>query len=380
MKETAMQLQELSSYKEVLYSCRFCPMCKPAAEVANVTYMESHSTRGRAVALWRIANGYAELTRRDSELLFQSTLDTISESWCISHFPVSEYILSARKMAHAKGLIPGPVKEALKRDLVPGPCPKGDTILFASDAAELENPALAEPAVKALAKIGITASVYAAMPGSLSFVLGDMEAAKRQAEAVSRMLGSSGAKHLITDGTQGLFAFRFVYPLLGVPLPPGLRISSLAEVLSEKAKGKVSAKAVRGKSKIYVHDSRFACLLADEMSSDEAYKPELDGNEDLLGKGAVYETPRAIVDEAGLTRVFGVWSRALSKTSGTDNGLWLTYPEIAKKLAISKLDYVESLGAEAVVTDDLLSAEYLKKAQSDKKSEMPIVWLPELFI
>jgi hypothetical protein len=282
-------------------------------------------------------------------------------------------------MAFKKGLVPGPVKAALQRDAAPAPCPKAETILLASSAAELGNPAFADPAVKALAKIGIKASVYAEMTGSLSFVLGDVDSAKRQAEAVIRMIAAGGVKRIITDGVQGLFSLRVIYPLLGVQLPKGIQINSLAEVLAEKAKGNVSADAAAGKTKVYVHDSRAACLLADEMSSDEALKPELDGNESLLGKGEIYEATRRIVDEAGLTRVFGVWSRALSKSCGTDDGLWITYPEIAKKLALSKLDYVAGLGAEVIITDDLLNAEYLKKTREEKQITMPIIWLPELF-
>ena len=374
-----MQLQELSSYKDVLYSCRFCPMCKPAAEVANVTYTESHSTRGRALALWRIANGYAELTPRDAELLYQSTLDSISESWCINHFPVSSYVLSARNMAFKKDFVPAPVKAAIKREASPAPCPKGDTILLAAEAAELETPALAEPAVKALEKIGVKAPAYAVMTGLLAFKLGDFDGARRQAEGVVRALETAGVKRIITDGANGLLALRKIYPLLGVPVPEGIQIEYLAEVLAAKAAGNVTLKAVSGKTKVYIHDSRAACHLADEMSSDEAYKPELDGNELLLGKGEIYESVRNIADAAGLNRVFGVWSRALSKSSGADDGLWITYPEIAKKLASSKLDYVLSLGAEIIVTEDLLSAEILKKAREEKSIPMPILWLPELF-
>ena len=374
-----MQLQELSSYKEILYSCRFCPMCKPAAEVANVTYTESHSTRGRALTLWRIANGYAEITARDAELLFQSTLDSISESWCVNHFPVSGYVLSARNLAVKKGLMPEPVKAALRVDSPTARCPKSETVLFAMSAAELGNADLAEPAVKALSKIGIKASVYATNAGYITFKLGDFDGAKRQAESVARSLKEAGVKRVITDGANGLLALSVIFPLLGVPLPGSIRIEALAEVLAEKAAGNVSFKSDSGISKVYIHDSRAACHLADEMSTDEAYKPELEGNEALLGRGKIFESVRKIADEAGLTRVFGVWSRALSKSSGADDALWITYPELARKLAISKLDYIISLGAEAVVTDDLLSAEFLKKACREKGSTLPVIWVPELF-
>ena len=221
--------------------------------------------------------------------------------------------------------------------------------------------------------------MYPVMTGDLFLKLGDFEGAKRQAQTVLRSIEAAGVKRIIADCMNTLLALRVFYPLLGAKVPEGIQVDSLAGVLAEKARGQINPSPLEGKSKVYIHDSRGACYLAEEMSTDEAYKPELDRNELVLGKGAVYEDVRKIVDELGGQRVFGVWSRALSKTAGTDDGLWLTYPDIAKKLAVSKLDYVANLGAEVIITEDLLSAVYLKNVRDEIDRSIPIVWLPELF-
>ncbi|RKY01203.1 MAG: hypothetical protein DRP54_04095, partial [Spirochaetes bacterium] len=70
-----IKIRTLEEYRKYLYGCRFCPMCKPASDVANVTFLESHTTRARAMMLWRILNGYSDFSERDVELLYQSTLD-----------------------------------------------------------------------------------------------------------------------------------------------------------------------------------------------------------------------------------------------------------------------------------------------------------------
>jgi len=95
--------------------------------------------------------------------------------------------------------------------------------------------------------------------------------------------------------------------------------------------------------------------------------------ESAFGEGAVYEAPRHLLDALGVQRVFGTWTRALAKTSGADDGLWLTYPDLAAGLAVQRLDYAESLGATILVTDSPLAAAYLSKHASGRKIEVRLL-------
>ncbi len=90
-------------------------------------------------------------------------------------------------------------------------------------------------------------------------------------------------------------------------------------------------------------------------------------NEDEFGLGPVYAAPRRLLDVLGAQRVFGTWTRSLAKTSGADDGLWLTYPNLAEGLAAQRLDYAERLGAEMLVTDSPLAASFLAKHLGKRK-------------
>ncbi len=371
-----MQLKSFESYKDTLYYCRFCPMCKPAADVANVTNLESHSTRGRAVLLWRIATDKADFTKRDVELLYQSTLDTVSESWCINHFPVSDYILSARHEVIKRSLQPKSVKRALELELSVAPCPAGETILLASEAAEVGGDTRLATAVGLLAKLGIAATVYQQTNGIISYSLGDMDQAKAQTERVVAALQAAGAKLVITDGPKTYYALTKMAKRLGVVLPAGMKVVSLTEVLHQHQNALPVRKDQRA---VYVHDCKSTFFIGDTLATDEALQPHCDGNEEALGTGAVYTMPRDLIDNLGMKRVFGVWSRSLAKSSGVDDGLWITYPMLAQKLALQRLAYAKNLEAELIVTDSLASAEYLSNVAQEDGGGMEVVWLPELY-
>jgi hypothetical protein len=66
----------------------------------------------------------------------------------------------------------------------------------------------------------------------------------------------------------------------------------------------------------------------------------------------------------------------LAKTSGADDGLWLTYPHLAAGLADQRLDYAASLGAETIVTDSPLAASFLLQHASNRS--ISIRFLAEL--
>ncbi len=107
-------MSRLEAHKKGLYELRFSPMCKPAAEVANLTQLESHTTRARTMMLWRITEGHLDWDEREVELLYESTLDSISEAFDVFHYPISQYMLDARADVWEAGLAPQNVKEVVE--------------------------------------------------------------------------------------------------------------------------------------------------------------------------------------------------------------------------------------------------------------------------
>lgn len=366
----------LNAFIGVLAVCRFCPMCKPAGEVGNLTLLESHTTRARAMLLWRIASGIAGWEQRPVELIYQSTLDSISQAWCVSHYPVSDYMTAARAEAFAAGLAPECVHKALQR-IVPDPVDvESKVLLLASEAAELGDASLAKPALRVLERMGIPAATVVALSGALAYSLGAQDSARKQAIRVLDFIRRSKARFVIADGPQTLWALRCIYPALNVEMPDQVEIVSLPEYLDQAIQqGKLNPIDYR-RRKILFHDSRSACLLADRMADATTIQPGYRGPQETLGRGEIFEAPRRLLGAMKMDLLYSVWSRSLSRSCGADDGLWLTYPALAQGLAMQRLLEAKRLGAELLVSDSLLCARHLACMAGD--GDPRVLWLPEL--
>ncbi len=380
----------LSRYYAALSGCRFCPMCKVAGEVSNLTLLESHSTRARAMMLWRSRHELGLLSMRQVELLYQSTLDSISESWCIGHMPVSSYIAEARAAVFEAGLAPDTILAALERPM-PEPAPmRAPVLLLAGESAESGDYEAARLAADALRRDQSyrEIEVMVIANGALAYCLGDRSKARRQAELVVDRIVSAGATEVIADGPQTLWALLRIYPTIGITLPSDVTISSLSERLAEKGGVAIPAPSQNGNGELHRDaghskgalflDSRSASLLADSMASSEAIQPGFQGPEAALGTGAIFEWPRRVIDSMGIRRIYSVWSRSLAKSCGADDGLWLTYPELAVKLARQRLQEAKQYQADLIVTDSLVSARHLSR--NADSGDVLVRWLPELFM
>jgi hypothetical protein len=382
-EERATALKVFDDYRDALFGCRFCPMCKPAGEVSNLTLLESYTTRGRAMLLWRAQNNMTTWTPRLVEIIYQSTLDSISEAWCVSHYPVSGYIAAARAELFGKGLAPAVVPDALRRKeaevLASG---SSETLYIAGETAEADESAaegLIETAEQALRAAGIAAFPVRLPDGALPYVLGARDQARAELQALSAFIRTSGAMTVITDSPRTMWALTKLAHLLGVAVPQEARIVSLSGLLAEAAgTGSLTLPTHNG-TKAFVHDSRAAAQIADFLPQAEAIQPGYAGDEAVFGQGAVYEAPRQLIDGMNLSRVYSVWQRALSKSSGADDGLERTYPALAGGLARQRLAEASRLGAHMVVTDSPLAALHLRAhAASAGWSATKIHWLPEL--
>jgi hypothetical protein len=102
-------------YEKYLLGCRFCPMCKPASDTSNATYLECHSTRAHAMIIWRVSNGIKEYSNKEIELLYKTNLDGVSEAFCVDHYPVTAYLLAARQDIVQMGKAPEQVAKVFNR-------------------------------------------------------------------------------------------------------------------------------------------------------------------------------------------------------------------------------------------------------------------------
>jgi Fe-S oxidoreductase len=369
-------MKSVREYREALYGCRFCSMCKPAAEVANLTQFESHTTRARAITLWRVQEGIAEWRPRDVELLYESTLDSISQAWCVVDYPVSEYVLAARAAVYAAGLAPPQVRDAVRRAAAVPPAEAASVLLLGGEAAEAGIPELAQDAVRALGRVGTPAKAAVAPSGALAYCLGDLETARAQAEAVAGLIRDAGARSVVADGPQTLWALTRILPDLGVQLPHGVGVHSLSECLAGTLQSGSPTRSRSAGARVLFHDSRAASLLAEAPPTAEAIQPGYHGPEETLGKGRIFDAPRQGLDALGMQRLFSVWSRALCKSCGADDGLWLTYPALAEGLARQRLREAKRQGAELLVADSPLCVTHLSRFAAGEGVE--VCWLAAL--
>lgn len=358
-------MSHLKKHTKDLYELRFSPMCKPAAEVANLTQLESQTTRSRIMMLWRIVESYIDWTPRNVELIYESTLDSISEAFDVFHYPISQYMLAARADIWEADLAPETVRRSVatsaSTEIVTPEA--SETMVLAGEIAQLDNQNLLSPIQDALEKCNIDASTWIAPTGALAYTLGAREVAREQAAKISAGINTCGAQTIIADGPETLWALTKIYPAQGVNLPKGVSVKLLSVVLDEQV---AHSSNEQNLGTIMFHDSRPACLIADQMATYLAIMPGYLEDEKAFGAGAVYESPRRLLDALGAARVFGTWTRSLAKTSGADDGLWLTHPRLAAGLAGQRLDYAASLGAETIVTDSPLAASFLSQYASSR--------------
>ncbi len=356
-------MSHLEAYQKELFEIRFSPMCKPAGEVANFTQLESHMTRARMMMLWQIVKGQITWTPRRVELVYQSTLDSISEAFDMFHYPISDFMLAARADIWEAGLTPHSVKQVVRKNetfSARQPDTSG-TMLLAGEVAHLSDESWLTSMQLALARFNGEVSPWVAHSGALAYSLGARDVARSQARRVIKGIEESGATTIIADGPETAWALNKAYPALGLDLPVGIEVKSMSIALHEHFSKKVSGHDGNRQEKVMFHDSRPACLLAERMANHLAIMPGYLEDEAAFGVGAVYEAPRNLIEALGFALVFGTWTRSLSRTSGADDGLWLTYPRLAAGLAVQRLDYAESVVAETIVTDSPLAASYLSK-------------------
>jgi Fe-S oxidoreductase len=354
-------------------------MCKPAAEVANLTQLESHTTRSRIMMMWRIAAGHLEWGEREAELIYESTLDSISEAFDVFHYPVSQYMLDARAEIWESGLAPESVKEAVNKAIspaaqIPPVGSNNDAVLLVGEIYQLDRSEdYIETLGETLQTLDVSAGIWAASSGAAPYVLGAREHALAHARHIAAEIKNWKFKRVIADGPETAWALTKMYPALGVSLPEGVRVSLLSSEMRTHINGNQELQKL-----VFVHDSRPAYLISESKPAHHAILPGYLEDENAFGTGEIYEAPRNILTASGASQVIGTWMRALAKSCGADDGLWLTYPHLAAGLARQRLDYIAGLGAEIVLTDSPLCADFLRQNAGDT-GPTPY-WLPEIFI
>ena len=361
-------MSRTKAYEKYLWGCRFCPMCKPASDSMNATFLECHATRAHAMIIWRALNDGRPYSEKEAELLYKCNLDGVAEAFCVDHYPVTAYMLAAREDIVESGRAPAPVSAVLDRAQNIKAQPVGDVLVFA-EGADIDFDTAWEKGSALAERIG--AGVIAGYSGYAPYVLGDSQKAREEANALVKAIAQTGAKTLVATGPESCYAFTKLYEKLGICL--GVEVVTAVEALF----GQSSATGVKGK-KVFFHDARAAYNLGDTQPDEKVIMPDFFGPEEMLGEGDVYELPRKALIRGGAQLAFSVWSRAMANAMGNDEALSLTYPKLAQKMAERRLRMIAQTGAQMLVTDSLATVIYLQKLDQTLHCGLEIKYLGEM--
>jgi Fe-S oxidoreductase len=101
--------------QDVISACRFCFMCRHLDPVANVTFREADTPRGRALICDKIRMDREFLKNQDFiDTLYRSALSAANRYHCVSHYDETGLVLAARKDIVEAGLAPEKVTALAK--------------------------------------------------------------------------------------------------------------------------------------------------------------------------------------------------------------------------------------------------------------------------
>jgi Fe-S oxidoreductase len=105
----------IDQHLDVIHACRFCFMCRHLDPVANVSFREADTPRGRALIADRIHMDAANLQNTDFvETLYRSALSAANRFHCVSHYDETGLALAARRDIVEAGFAPDRVKALAK--------------------------------------------------------------------------------------------------------------------------------------------------------------------------------------------------------------------------------------------------------------------------
>jgi Fe-S oxidoreductase len=201
----------IEKYLEVISACRFCFMCRHLDPVANVTFREADTPRGRALICDRIRMDKANLANADFiDALYRSALSAANRCHCVSHYDETGLVLAARQDIVEAGLSPEKIK-ALAKELAKAAFAvkgkKGATLYYGP------HPEL----------YAGCATIAGRDPGKALEVLGFAKESKKVLAAFKKAVAASGCKTLVVAEPS---AFDFLKDKL-----PGVKVVHCAEYL-----------------------------------------------------------------------------------------------------------------------------------------------------
>lgn len=193
--------------------------------------------------------------------------------------------------------------------------------------------------------------------GGYAFDIGFQEEATRLAQRTAALIAQSQAQLVVTCSAAAYWAFRNVYPRLGVKL--GIKIEHVAQTVERLlADATIPLPAGRRPETVSYHDSCKLGRLAEPypewsgrwvkaMNQINATAPS---RPVPFGNDGVYDAPRRLIDRVAAARVELQRNRQFAYCCGALGGGKEAYPDFARHAARERLEEVRASGASAVVS------------------------------
>jgi len=368
-----MGIQEIRQTTE---SCKHCFMCRHACPTFLATKLDSHTPRGYALLLSEIDHGYQSWTPAIIDRFYQCSRCGLCREDCAYHWAEDEVVRNAREEIVAGALAPGRVKsiadsitshhhpygEAPDSWTPPPGVPgrkKAEILYFAGCATRQSHPEIARAVEKIMSVLGAD---WTTMPkegccGMPLFDLGYTDEARAESRRLIDRLKELKARFLITGCAHCYRAFTELYPAWGTPLPEGLQVMHISQyLLRQFQQGGLKVARPAALAGVSYHDP---CQLGRNAGE--------------------YDAPRNLI-----TLALGVPPRELfhskekAECCGAGSSMFLTDPDIARKVALMRIRAVHDAGSAAVITACQNCKHALVDAQRGEASGVQVFDLAEL--
>ncbi|MCL1895090.1 MAG: (Fe-S)-binding protein [Clostridiales bacterium] len=374
-----------AEYEKIIKACRFCLMCRHLCTVGNITYAETNTPRGQALALDCLGSEALEDTpgtrKRLAEVLFSCCYCGHCESNCVSSYRHPDAIMAARAMVREEDL---PARVRALRGIVSktgefyeAPAQVGEPVmaLAGGEADAAGNDVLlyigsfARNEGKAMAA-GAPRNDGGEAAGSPRNDGGEAAGSQAVAEAAAKALYNAGVGFAVLpcEGGTGMAAY-----LLGMPdeaqraldreigrigeLSPG-RVVCLSPEDQRVLSGGVPGLDASALKAPVVGFAAFALELirGGKLSPKPGHggKPVVAWHDGDQGGRFLndFEAPREVVKSIpgiGYSELF--WSKGEAASAGESGAVHMLDEGLACEIAAKRLEQVEGRGIDILATD-----------------------------
>jgi heterodisulfide reductase subunit D len=370
-----------ASQRDMFFDAKMCTgcfkMCRFVCPTGIATKNESITPYGRSSAIHLTSINRMEYSSKAVEAMYQCATCGLCKTWCKPEVDVANMVEKARKTIVQKGLAPQLVinlNEITQKNLNPYGEPndkrfskiglesipkkaKPEILYFIGCTTAYKHPEIAISIIGILKRMGKDFTVMAESEqccGSPLIRLGMEDPAKRLIKHNSETINSLECKIIVTGCPGCHRTLKEDYPRLGYKLD--------AEIM---------------------HVTEYLDSISKNISWNEFHKKVTYHDPCHLGRHSnIYDQPRNILQQVkGLKLLEMDSNKKNSNCCGSGGGLRVSYPNIAEKVGLKRLNEAYATGAELIATacpfckDQIIN---VQNSRMQKEKELEIVDLTEI--